>query len=101
MQLRKQRLSTLDFSDPVKRARVTVAIIETLQESFIIWPLRNMTEAEKKTRFNILMEGYKHLRDDLGLSTQRCIDNLPNILQAFLDKDQSVLRNHNREYWVG
>lgn len=67
--------------------RVTVAFERTIQKSFdedlVLRPV--MTQNEIRRRFRFCVEGFVHMRRDLGWAVPRILDLLPAYLRHRLD----------------
>lgn len=93
-------LATQDFADPAVRNRVCKRIVLDIARSFHNYPMRKMTQAETKRRFNICMEGFKILRNDYKWSTHRSIDHLYKLLSQALRGEVLQVATH-RDCWYG
>ncbi len=72
-------------SDPSKLARVTRSFEAIIAASFESHPMRHMTAAEVKRRFDMCASIFETLRVSLKWSIDRILDKLPSYLGCELD----------------
>jgi len=66
-------------------SRVTLAIEAAIARSFETHPMRHMTHAEVKRRFDICARIFERLRGQLGWGVVRALDMMPQYLEAELN----------------
>jgi len=65
--------------------RVTIAFERCIAASLEVHPVRHLTQAEIKRRFEMCSKIFEVLRRDLGWSLDRILDKLPSYLGCELD----------------
>lgn len=87
------------LQNPTALGSVTNAIDQSVRMSFRSHPMRHVTSAEIRRRFEICVGFFRESRQTTPpLSIQRCIDEFPKVLRAKLDGRDYV--PHRRTLWT-
>lgn len=73
------------LDSPSQIGRVTSAFEKAIAGSFETHPMRHMTQAEVKRRFDLCAEAFEKLRGQLKWGIARALDAVPGYLRAKLD----------------